>query len=359
MNTLINILVTFALLFWLTMFMMSPMMFDAPGSMNDKKHLVTVMLILSYPIGIALLYWITGARYFGVSGFTLTWVNSAVVFTGFFVFGYFQILYNLQKGIANSGYSVAGGSVYYDAELVDHADSESFSVFSDEEQYRFSSKDYARDEHRFYYRGKVVEGVEVENIHPKRINGTTYWFNDSQVVYDDRILPGADPANFSGFDELSGWAYSVKGEQYAVYSYGSPLPAVDKATFTPLNDFIAKDKNRIFNNEQPILSEADAESFELLEDHGFGRDKKHVYYLGTVRPFAIDGADPASFQVLDGRYLKDKNSVYHITQNKTIETVDRADTESFEVTQYDEATTSEARDVNYLYNDGKIVGMRN
>jgi len=64
MQILINIVVTFFLMFWPIVFMMSPMMFDAPGSENDKEHIVTMVLILCYPISLSLLLWLSGAKYF-------------------------------------------------------------------------------------------------------------------------------------------------------------------------------------------------------------------------------------------------------------------------------------------------------
>lgn len=357
MQLLINICVTFALMFWAILFMMSPMMFDAPGSENDKNHLITTMLILCYPIGIFIFYWIVGATYFGVSGFTSTWMSSLVIFTAFSIFGYFGMLSNLHSGIANTGYSIAENKVYYSGKLMENADSSSFVAF-DDEQYRYSARDHARDRQHFFYRGKIIEGVIAENIQRTVVSGQTYWINDSQVIYDDKVLPGASPANFGGFEGYSGWSYSENDDKYLVYRSGELLPTVDKATFTPLNDFLAKDKNQVFENNQPILPEADAESFGLLENHDFGKDRNHIYYLATTNPFAIKDVDSSSFEILDGGYLRDKNNIYHVIQYKSVEKLEQADVASFEVTQYDEITKSGARDINHYYYDGKIVGSR-
>lgn len=357
MQTLINICITIVLMFWPIMLMMSPMMFDAPGSENNKNHLITMMLILCYPIGIFILYWIFGATYFGVSGFTLTWISCMVIFSAFSIFGYFGMLSNLHRGIANTGYSIAENKVYYSGNLIENADSESFMILS-ENEYLYSITDYARDQQYFYYMGKIIKGVIADNIRRKEVGNITYWINDSQVIYDDKILPGARPENFAGFDGFTGWSYSVNNDQYLVFCYGMPLPAVDKATFTPLNDFLAKDKHQIFKKNQPILLEADAESFELLEDHDFGKDENHIYYISTKEPVAIKGVDPSSFELLDRGYLKDKNSVYHIIQYERIEKLEQADVASFQATQYDEVSKSEAKDINHFYYDGKIVGNR-
>ena len=357
MQTLINICVTFVLMFWPILLMMSPMMFDAPGSENNKNHFITMMLFLCYPIGIFFLYWVFGATYFGVSGFTLTWISCVVIFSAFTIFGYFGMLSNLHRGIANTGYSIAENKVYYSGKLVENADSESFVILT-ENEYPYSIPDHAWDRQHFYYMGKTIEGAIADNIRRKEVANRTYWVNESQVIYDDKILPGARPDNFAGFDGFTGWSFSDNNDQYLAFSYGIPLPAVDKTTFTPLNDFLAKDKYQIFEKNQPILPDADAESFELLDDHIFGKDKNYIYYISTKVPFAIKDVDPSSFELLDRGYLKDKNGIYHVIQYERIEKIEQADVATFQATRYDEASKSDARDINHFYYNGKIGGKR-
>ena len=357
MQTFINVVVTLILLPWPILLMMSPMMFDAPGSENSKNALIDLILILCYPVGIAVLYWLFGARYFGISGLTFTIISSVIVFSALSLFGFPERLQNLQKGITNSGYSVAENKVYYNAKPVEAADSESFHIFDAVESVLYM-QDYARDKGHFYYLGNIVEGVTVDGLRRETINDETYWLNQNQVIYDDKILRGADPDNFSGFDGYPGWTHSVKDGQFIVFSYGDHLPIVDKESFTPLNEFYAKDKNQVFEKSRPILTEADAESFEFVDHSEFARDKDHVYYLSTEQPFAIAEADPESFEILDRGYAKDKNHVYHVIQYQSVEILRQADVSSFEVTKYDEKTKAEARDNRYLYNNGKVIGDR-
>ena len=356
MQILINIAATFAFMFWPMMFMMSPMMLGAPGADNDKDQLKTVILLLSYPIGISIFFWLFGIHYFGIDGFTLTIISSGIIAIALSIFGYFGMLLNLYRGIANSGYSVANHKVYYDAKLIKAADSDSFSIF-DDDLLRSCSR-YAKDKLHFYYNGKTVEGFGIDGIYQRKIGGDTYWFNQNQVLYDDRILIGANPDNFDSFDEYTEWTYSISKEQFSVFKYGKRLPAVDKESFIPLSSYLAKDSNHIFKTDEIILPDADAQSFELFEDHSFGKDKNHIYYLETKEPFAIQGVDPASFEILDRGYLKDINHVYRIIQYEDIEKLEQADVASFEATPYDEASQSEARDKNHYYYDGKIVGNR-
>lgn len=73
--------------------------------------------------------------------------------------------------------------------------------------------------------------------------------------------------------------------------------------------------------EHPILM-ADGDSFEVLADKNYARDKGQVYFKGK----ALRGADPATFELLREGYGKDKREVFLET-----EPVIMADPASFEV----------------------------
>src|SRR5690606_29224295 len=74
-----QIITTFLLLFWPLLFMMSPMAFDAPGSENNRSHVIGMMVFLCYPIPLCAAYWIMGSELWGISGRTLTLIASAVI----------------------------------------------------------------------------------------------------------------------------------------------------------------------------------------------------------------------------------------------------------------------------------------
>ncbi|MDH5408837.1 MAG: DKNYY domain-containing protein [Gammaproteobacteria bacterium] len=357
MQLAINIIVTVIISPWFLLFMMSPMMFDAPGSENDKSHIISTMLLLCYPIGVFVLLKLFGWQYFGVNSTKLIIVSAVVIMLGFFMFGYVNILSNAMKGVANSGYSVANGKVYYDARPIDEADSQSFTLF--EEDNNFHRAKYARDTRHLYYEGKKIEGVEDVEIERLGDRYNDYWKNNSQIIYDGEILKGARPEYFSIFNDYDSWSQSDNPDGCIVYHFGKALSTVDKSSFKVLNQFLAKDKDNIYERTTKILSEADAATFSLYgDDHAFGKDKDHVYYLSTKTPFVVEGADVASFKHLERGYAQDKDSVYHILQYQTVEKIQQADATTFETTRYDEKTKSEARDKNYYYYDGKIVGNR-
>jgi hypothetical protein len=83
-----------------------------------------------------------------------------------------------------------------------------------------------------------------------------------------------------------------------------------------------------------------------------------VYYLGVTQPIIVQDADPVSFEVLERGYARDRNHVFVIEQYTNVVKLEQADIDTFEVTRYDDATKSEARDVNHYYYGGKIVGTR-
>lgn len=51
----------------------------------------------------------------------------------------------------------------------------------------------------------------------------------------------------------------------------------------------------------------DAETFVILDKHGYAKDKLHVYYKG----FPVEGADPVSFESITDSYGKDASHVYY------------------------------------------------
>ncbi len=359
MKIVANILITLAFMFWPILFAMSPMMLAAPGSENDKSQVTFIILLLSFPVGISLLIWIFGINYFGISGFKLTIISTAVVVTGLSVFGYFGMFLNLAKGISNSGYSIAASRVYYEGKVIDGADSESFTIL-DDDRYGSSIAFSAKDRSHVYYNGAIVDGAIPDNLKKIKINNELYWVNATQVILNDVVLQGANPQEFYGFENpgFSGWAYSTNGQEYIVYIHGKRLPDVDRGSFTVLSEFFAKDNNHIFNQDKIILLEANADDFELFEDHDFGKDKNHIYYLAHLQPFAVNGIDVESFEILERGFLRDKNHIYITHQYKSIARLEQADVASFEVTGYDDSTESEARDKNHYYYEEKIVGNR-
>ena len=88
----------------------------------------------------------------------------------------------------------------------------------------------------------------------------------------------------------------------------------DAATFKVIKFPYAKDANHVFRNTS-ILKGCDVNSFEILSNDDYSKDKNHAYYITTLL-----SNDPKNFVLLGDRFAKDKNQVYWA--NKSIENAD-------------------------------------
>ena len=87
-----DIITTLALLFWPMVLFTSVMMFDAPGSTDNISQIVTVILVVAYPIYIFVLYWLLGGNYFGLSAKLCLSITAVIVIGAIYLFGYFGTL---------------------------------------------------------------------------------------------------------------------------------------------------------------------------------------------------------------------------------------------------------------------------
>ena len=65
------------------------------------------------------------------------------------------------------------------------------------------------------------------------------------------------------------------------------------------------DGDSVLYHNKPIAG-ADASTFDSMDDGEFAKDAHHVYVSGVH----IDGADPATFQILEGAYARDETRFY-------------------------------------------------
>lgn len=358
MKLLLQIITTLMLAYWPVLLMMSPMAFDAPGSENNRSQIIGLILFLCYPIPLAALYWFFGADLFGLSGRTLTLSALLVVVAGLMLFGYGTLLQNSLKGIASSGYSVASGQVYYNARAIPGAQAETLEVLAPERL----RGGYARDQQRVYYRGEALSGADPVTFRPLD-DGYEYWLDQQQVYLDGRILPDADPASFrrlpDAWQHPSDYAVSSAGDQSRLYYRSAAIGPVQPDEVTVLRDGLAKDRQHIYYQDRIILPMADAGHFELLPDTSeYGRDQQAVYDVLGSDSGPIAGADPVTIETLPRGYLKDARQVYHRAGYQPTLAIPGADSATFEVTGWDEATQSEARDQYAYYQDERVVKRR-
>ncbi len=86
MKLAIDIIVTIIILFWPGLMMISPMVFDAPGSEYNKSNLAYFLVIVFYPLVVFIIYKIAGANYFQMSVTVPLLIALFITIGGFILF---------------------------------------------------------------------------------------------------------------------------------------------------------------------------------------------------------------------------------------------------------------------------------
>lgn len=355
MSIVVNVISTMLLFFWPLMLMMSPMMFDAPGSENQRSHVFFVMLILSYPIGLASLYWVLGGSFWGLSGRTFTLLATIIVVGAFTVFGYGTLLKNSVRGIANSGYDVVNTQVYYNAQLLPSANAKQFELLDSS----YGRGGYARDDRSVFYRGEPIPNADPSSFAVLDDDGE-YWHDKHRIYLDGEALDGVSSGAFVRIQDAWGhatdYALAQQGGQSILYYRQHRIAEVVADDVVVLWPHIAKDQHRIYYMQHIILPMADAASFEMLPNSNeYGRDQNAVYDVLYEQSGVIEGANPNTITLLGRGYLKDAERVYYRLGYEPTQVLVDADVHSFVVTDWDEATQSEARDRSSLFMRGQVI----
>jgi len=134
----------------------------------------------------------------------------------------------------------------------------------------------------------------------------------------------------SGYQNENGkWTWISYDE--AVGKRQDEVKKADTETFVILeNKKYAKDKNYVFFKGR-IIEFAEPSSFEIINDNGYSKDSKNAYLDWDI----IINSDPSTFLVLDWPYSKDKNNVFcgNLPLNTT-------NTNEFKVTKIGNGKTS-------------------
>ena len=215
------------------------------------------------------------------------------------------------------GYHVRGEKVYYllsfpgDAFEIDGADPSSFEAFD---------QTYARDKSTVYVDGRPLADADAATFEVLDRPG---FAKDTHRVYQrDRRLSD-DPAHFELLDGglskdstavywSDGGVLSDDPAHFAIVSHvdhylftkdsrtvhvnGNPLNGADPATFDVLQGAYARDDGQVFYFADEIAG-ADIATFRAIEGPYAG-DASRVYWMGKP----IDGAEPATFRVLNSDF---------------------------------------------------------
>ena len=166
-----------------------------------------------------------------------------------------------------------------------------------------------------------LDGLDVKTFRAlengKDVTSIDYFVDKNNIYYayeDLEKIQGADKNSF----EILG--YYIAKDKNNVYYNGKKMENVDSASIKTFGNFIGKDKNRVFyitGNED--IKDADAESFEIMGDTRYFRDKNNIFVIKYSNDFPdgegfikLPNIDRNSFITLSEEIGKDKNGIYYI-----------------------------------------------
>ena len=166
-----------------------------------------------------------------------------------------------------------------------------------------------------------LDGLDVKTFrtleNSKDVTSIDYFVDKNNIYYAYENLEKIQGADKNSFEVLG---YYIAKDKNNVYYNGKKMENVDSKSFKNFGDFIGKDKNRVFyvtRNED--INDVDAESFEMMGDTDYFRDKNNVFvvkysnYLSDEQGFVkLKNIDRNSFTALNREIGKDKNGVYYI-----------------------------------------------
>ena len=216
--------------------------------------------------------------------------------------------------VLNQFYLKDDKNVFFNDKKILGADANSFIALDKE-------NGYAKDKNSVYYFGQKVEGADPKTF--EVISDGEYSKDDKNVYASGEIIKGADPKTFREFPETS---YSRdKNNLYYYYGEDKFLGKIVENNFEFLDDFIIRNGNEIYFYGNKLKLK-DAKKFKLIKNTGimttskiivYGKNDENVYVVtpddapGNIR--IIENADKDTFEVMENnRYSKDKNNIYYL-----------------------------------------------
>ena len=216
--------------------------------------------------------------------------------------------------VLNQFYLKDDKNVFFNDEKILGADANSFIALDKE-------NGYAKDKNSVYYFGQKVEGANAKTF--EVISDGEYSKDDKNVYASGEIIKGADSKTFREFPETS---YSRdKNNLYYYFGDDKFLGKIDENNFEFLNHSIVRNGNEIYFYGKKLKLK-DAKKFKLIKNTGimttskiivYGKNDENVYVVtpddapGNIR--IIENADKDTFEVMENnRYSKDKNNIYYL-----------------------------------------------
>ena len=216
--------------------------------------------------------------------------------------------------VLNQFYLKDDKNVFFNDKKILGADANSFIALDKE-------NGYAKDKNSVYYFGQKVEGANAKTF--EVISDGEYSKDDKNVYASGEVIKGADPKTFREFPETS---YSRdKNNLYYYFGEDKFLGKIFENNFEFLDDFIIRNGNEIYFYGKKLKLK-DAKKFKLIKNTGimttskiivYGKNDENVYVVtpddapGNIR--IIENADKDTFEVMENnRYSKDKNNIYYL-----------------------------------------------
>ena len=166
-----------------------------------------------------------------------------------------------------------------------------------------------------------LDGLDVKTFRAlengKDVTSIDYFVDKNNIYYAYENLEKIQGADKNSFEVLGNYIAKDKNN---VYYKGRKMENVDSASIKTFGNFIGKDKNRVFyitGNEN--IKDTDAESFEIMGDTYYFRDKNNIFVIKYSNDFPdgegfikLPNIDRNSFITLSEEIGKDKNGVYYI-----------------------------------------------
>lgn len=172
----------------------------------------------------------------------------------------------LPYAVVNATYKVEEGKGYYNNEVLDEADPETFE--------QIGCCEFAKDKDNVFVLGKLVEGVDPKTFERVRSDSSYFWDKEN-AYYHSTLFKDVDVENF---EVLPGGIF-------------------------------AKDKNTVYNGTS-IIADADPNSFAIVyfKDGGgtvnYAKDKNNVYFFSDI----VTGADLENFELQKRSFNGDSQS---------------------------------------------------
>ena len=153
--------------------------------------------------------------------------------------------------------------------------------------------------------------IDRANLNNFQVLGKGYAKDEKRVYLNGRRISD-DPKNFQILNEY----YSK--DSINVYWYGEKIHDANPEKFIVLTQRIAKDDKYLFSENRKNPVDVDTDTFSLLQEGYYSKDKKYVYY-GVINGFLIlNDADPSTFKVYSAPTYGGNSTFLVATDNKHV-----------------------------------------